>query len=207
MLGSNLDSSIFFLSPFSFLLTYNLIWRRCTGYVAFHLSSLASHCILDWITGDDGRTCSGQTKVTGYVSVCEREKWKKNRKKISKYHKLQRSDSSFFFFSLPGLFKRNCMILKINGHHFGHAAFFFQLLTSWPFTKCKLFIYKQQYFEMCGGFLTVDGECDLSLSYSNPWDDGLTYILAGICLAHRLQIQLVAVTQNLWGSEKKSTQI
>lgn len=56
---------------------------------------------------------------------------------------------------------------------------------------------------MCGGFLTVDGERDLSLSYSNPWDDGLTYVLAGIRLAHRLQIQLVAVTQNLWGSREK----
>lgn len=70
--------------------------------------------------------------------------------------------------------------------------------------------------KMCGEVsLTVDGERDLGLSYSNPWDDGLTYILAGIRLAHRTQIQLVAVTQNLWGSgnkkkkkkRKRSTQI
>lgn len=50
-----------------FLFTYNLIWRRCAGYIAFHLSSLPSHGILDWITGDDGRTCSGQ-KISGYVN-------------------------------------------------------------------------------------------------------------------------------------------
>lgn len=80
--------------------------------------------------------------------------------------------------------------------------FFFQALTSWPFRKYKIFLYRQWYIKLCGCFLTVDGECDLSLSYSNPWDDGLTYILAGIRLAHRLQIQLVAVTQNLWGREK-----
>lgn len=205
MLGKNLDISFFF-STFSFLLTYNLIWRRCTGYVAFHLSSLPSHCILDWITGDDGRTCSGQKKWQDmWVCVNERN----GKKKFLKYHKLQKSDSSFFFyFFFTRPFQEELYDLKkINGHHFGHAAFFFQLLTSWPFTKYKLFIYKQQYFEMCGGFLTVDGERDLSLSYSNPWDDGLTYILAGICLAHRLQIQLVAVTQNLWGSEKKHTNI
>ncbi len=55
----------------------------------------------------------------------------------------------------------------------------------------------------CGCFLTIDSECDLRLSDSNPWDDGLTYVLASVRLTHRLQIQLVAVTQNLWGGEGK----
>lgn len=61
---------------------------------------------------------------------------------------------------------------------------------------------------MSGEFLTIDGERDLGLPDSDPRDDGLAYVLAGVCLAHRLQMQLVAVAQNLWRSgEKKSTQI
>lgn len=60
---------------------------------------------------------------------------------------------------------------------------------------------------MCGHSLTVDSERDLSLSYSNPGDDGLTYVLAGVSLAHGLQIQLIAVTQNLWGSRRMDTDI
>lgn len=40
------------------------------------------------------------------------------------------------------------------------------------------------YMKLCGRFLTIDGERDLRLAYSDPWDDGLTNILAGIGLAH-----------------------
>ena len=69
--------SAVFVFKFSFRSTYNLIRRRCAGDVAFHLSSLPSHCILDWVAGDDGRTCSGQ-KTRGYVSVCERENERNN---------------------------------------------------------------------------------------------------------------------------------
>lgn len=90
MLGYSLDisvvgfvaGSVFF---FPHILTYNLIWRRCARYVAFHLSSLPSHCILDWIAGDDGRTCSGQKKVKTYA--CAQK---------SEIH-LKTSDSPVFF--------------------------------------------------------------------------------------------------------------
>ncbi len=53
-------STALFIFTFSYLFTYNLIWRGCTGYVAFHLSSLPPHCVLDWFAGDDGRSCIGQ---------------------------------------------------------------------------------------------------------------------------------------------------
>lgn len=56
---------------------------------------------------------------------------------------------------------------------------------------------------MSGEFLTIDVERDLGLPYSDPRDDGLAYVLAGVRLAHWLQMQLVAVTQNLWGSGEK----
>lgn len=46
-------------------------------------------------------------------------------------------------------------------------------------------------------FLTVHSEGDLSLPDSDPRDNGFAHVLAGIGLAHGLQIQLVAVTQNL----------
>lgn len=48
--------------------------------------------------------------------------------------------------------------------------------------------------------LTIDSKGDLSFPDSDPWDDGFAHVLAGIGLADRLQIQLVAVTQNLLGS-------
>lgn len=53
-------------------------------------------------------------------------------------------------------------------------------------------------------FLTVDSEGDLSLPDSDPRDDGFAHVLAGIGLAHGLQIQLVAVTQNLGGVEENT---
>lgn len=51
------------------------------------------------------------------------------------------------------------------------------------------------------GVLTVDGKGDFGFPDSDPRDDGLAYVLAGIGLADGLQIQLVAVTQNLLGRE------
>lgn len=144
-------TTLLFFSHFFYLFTYNFIWRRCTGYVALHLSSLSSHCILDWITRDNGRTCTCQ-----------------NKKKWMLLHHTAKITSKL------GVF----LLFKVSS--------------------------KYWYIKLCGFFLTVDCERDLSLSYSNPWDDGLTYILASIRLAHRLQIQLVAVTQNLWGSEKRT---
>lgn len=57
-------------------------------------------------------------------------------------------------------------------------------------------------------FLTIDGESDLGLPDADPRDDGLAYVLAGVSLAHWIQKQLVAVTQNLCGSgEKQYTNI
>lgn len=37
---------------------------------------------------------------------------------------------------------------------------------------------------MSGEFLTIDVERDLGLPYSDPRDDGLAYVLAGVRLAH-----------------------
>lgn len=48
-----------------------------------------------------------------------------------------------------------------------------------------------------GWFLTVDSQGDLGLPDSDPRDDGFAHVLAGISLAHGIQIQLVAVAQNL----------
>lgn len=44
------------------LCTYNLIWRRSAGYVAFDLPPLPPHSILDGITGNDGRTYEAQIR-------------------------------------------------------------------------------------------------------------------------------------------------
>lgn len=55
-------------------------------------------------------------------------------------------------------------------------------------------------FRFLLGVLTIDGKGDLGFPDSDPRDDGFAYVLAGIGLADRLQIQLVAVTQNLLGS-------
>lgn len=57
---------------------------------------------------------------------------------------------------------------------------------------------------MIFGFLTVDGKGDLGLPDSDPRDDGFAHVLAGIDLAHGLQIQLVAVTQNLEGVKENT---
>lgn len=62
MSGWSLDVPPFFFFLFLPPQTYNLIRRRRAGDVALHLSSLPSRCILNWITGDDGRTCSGQSE-------------------------------------------------------------------------------------------------------------------------------------------------
>lgn len=52
--------------------------------------------------------------------------------------------------------------------------------------------------------LTVDSQRDLGLADSDPRDDGFAHVLTSIGLTHRLQIQLVAVTQNLEGVEGKA---
>lgn len=59
---------------------------------------------------------------------------------------------------------------------------------------------KQWYSDFLWGVLTVDGKGDLGFPDSDARDDGFAYVLAGIGLADGLQIQLVAVTQNLLGS-------
>lgn len=77
-------------------------------------------------------------------------------------------------------------------------------------SKCQFFeqgmwyCFDTRIFVFC--FLTVDSKGDLGLPDSDPRDDGFAHVLAGIGLAHGLQIQLVAVTQNLEGVEE-NTQI
>lgn len=52
--------------------------------------------------------------------------------------------------------------------------------------------------------LTVDGERDLGFSHSNPGHDGFTDVLAGVGLAHRLQVQLVVVAEDLETADSRS---
>lgn len=44
------------------LCTYDLIWRRCAGYVAFDLPPLPPHSVLDGLTGNNGRTYEAQIR-------------------------------------------------------------------------------------------------------------------------------------------------
>lgn len=103
-----------FFSPH--ILTYNLIWRRCARYVAFHLASLPSHCVLDWIAGDDGRTCSGQKKGQE-TCLCAKE-WNTLKDTRFPCFLYQASTGGFWNF-------RN-----INNHHFCTCSFLF-FFNSW----------------------------------------------------------------------------
>lgn len=47
------------------------------------------------------------------------------------------------------------------------------------------------------GPLTVDEEGDLPLAHADAGDDGLADVLAGVRLGDRLEVQLVAVAQDL----------
>lgn len=137
-----------------FIMTYNLIWRRRTGYVAFHFSSLPSHCILDRITGDNGRTCK-------WKCVCQREIF-------NFYQACKRQNQTVLF------------------------------LNSWHVSLNKKQLEATIWWFLWGGWLlTIDSKGDLGFPDPDTWDDGFAHVLTGIGLADGLQIQLVAVAQNL----------
>lgn len=54
--------------------------------------------------------------------------------------------------------------------------------------------------------LTVDCERNFSLSHSNSRHDGLADILSCVGLAHRLQVQLVVVAEDLDQQARKRTE-